>query len=335
MSKIRIAICDDYERAALAGADWSAVRERAEIVVFEQPFASLDDAAQQLRDFDAICLMRERLSCQAALLERLPRLRFIVFTGQRNAAVDHVTAGRRGVVVSNTPGGPVKACTAEQTWALILAGAKHLAAADAGVRAGYWRGDGQGARYPLPFCLEGERLGVIGLGAIGERVARIGQAFGMEVLAWSNNLSEERAAEVGARRVAREELFSSCRVITLHLVLSARSRGIVGAADLARMAPNSLLVNTSRAGLVEDGALLAALRSGRPAHAALDVFTTEPLPASDPLLALPNVTISPHLGYATEPVFKAHHMGMVEALGAWLAGAPIRVVNADDLVKPG
>lgn len=331
MSKIRIAICDDYEAAALADADWSAVRERAEVVVFEKPFASLAAAAQRLRDFDAICLMRERQACPAALLERLPRLRFIVFTGQRNAAVDHVAAGRQGVVVSNTPGGPVKACTAEQTWALILAGAKHLAAADAGVRAGHWRGDAQGARYPLPFCLEGARLGVIGLGAIGERVARIGQAFGMEVLAWSSNLSDERAAEVGVRRVSREELFATCRVVTLHLVLSQRTRGIVSAADLALMSPDSLLVNTSRAGLIEDGALVAALQSARPGHGALDVFATEPLPADDPLLALPNVTLSPHLGYATEPVFRAHHGGMVEALAAWLAGAPIRVVNGDDL----
>lgn len=331
MSKIRIAICDDYEAAALADADWSAVRERAEVVVFEKPFASLAAAAQRLRDFDAICLMRERQACPAALLERLPRLRFIVFTGQRNAAVDHVAAGRQGVVVSNTPGGPVKACTAEQTWALILAGAKRLAAADAGVRAGHWRGDAQGARYPLPFCLEGARLGVIGLGAIGERVARIGQAFGMEVLAWSSNLSDERAAEVGVRRVSREELFATCRVVTLHLVLSQRTRGIVSAADLALMSPDSLLVNTSRAGLIEDGALVAALQSARPGHGALDVFATEPLPADDPLLALPNVTLSPHLGYATEPVFRAHHGGMVEALAAWLAGAPIRVVNGDDL----
>ena len=332
MSKIRIAICDDYEGVALANADWRQVRERAEVVVLEQPFKSLDAAAAELRDFDAICLMRERQPCSAELLERLPRLRFIVFTGQRNAAVDHVAAGGQGIVVSNTPGGPVKACTAEQTWALILAGAKSLAAADAGVRAGNWRGDAQGARYRLPFCLEGERLGVVGLGAIGERVARIGQAFGMEVLAWSSNLSAERAAEVGARLVTRDELFSSCRVVTLHLVLSQRSRAIVTGADLARMGDGSLLVNTSRAGLIEDGALVAALRNGRPAHAALDVFATEPLRADDPLLRLPNVTISPHLGYATEPVLKAHHQGMVEALGAWLAGSPIRVVNADDIV---
>jgi len=334
VNKIRIAICDDYEVAALAGADWSAVRERAEVVVFDQPFASLEAAAEALRDFDALCLMRERQAFPAALLERLPRLRFIVFTGQSNAAVDHVAAGRQGVVVSNTPGGPVKACTAEQTWALILAGAKRLAAADAGVRAGHWRGDARGARYALPFCLEGARLGVVGLGAIGERVARIGQAFGMEVLAWSTNLSEERAAEVGVRRVSREELFSACRVVTLHLVLSQRTRAIVGAADLARMAPDSLLVNTSRSGLIEDGALVTALRNGRPAHAALDVFATEPLPASDPLLELPNVTFSPHLGYATEQVFHAHFNGMVEALSAWLEGSPIRVVNAADLAPP-
>lgn len=328
MNSIRIAICDDYEGAALATADWSDVRKRAEVVVFDRPLGSLDAAAEALHDFDAVCLMRERMACPAELLERLPRLRFIVFTGQRNAAVDSASAARRGVVVSNTPGGPVKACTAEQTWALILAGAKRLAAADAGLRAGYWRSDARGASYPLPFCLEGERLGVVGLGAIGERVARAGQAFGMEVLAWSTNLTDERAAAVGARRVSRDELFATSRVVSLHLVLSERTRGIVGAAELARMAPNSLLVNTSRAGLIESGALVAALAAGRPGHAALDVFGTEPLPAEDALLALPNVTLSPHLGYATEPVFQAFHEGLREAVSAWLDGKPIRVLQS-------
>lgn len=331
MSSLRIAICDDYEGIGLGGADWSDVRARAEVVVFDRPLGGIEAAAAALRDFDAICLMRERMAFPAELLERLPRLRFIVFTGQRNAAVDAASGGRRGVVVSNTPGGPVKASTAEQAWALILAGAKRLAAADAGLRTGYWRADARGAPYPLPFCLEGERLGVVGLGAIGERVARAGQAFGMEVLAWSTNLTPARAAEVGARLVSREELFRSSRVVSLHLVLSERTRGIVGAADLALMAPNSLLVNTSRDGLIAPGALVAALRAGRPGHAALDVFHAEPLPAEDALLALPNVTFSPHLGYVAEPVFRAFHEGMREAVSAWLDGAPIRVVNAKEL----
>ncbi|ODS94862.1 MAG: hypothetical protein ABS56_17160 [Lautropia sp. SCN 69-89] len=328
MTRPRIAICDDYERAALATADWEPIRSRAEVVVFEQPFGSAQRAIEALADFDAVCLMRERTPFPAAVIDALPRLKFVVFTGERNAAVDHEAAARRGIPVSFTPGGPSKASTAELTWALILAATKRIVPSDGGTRRGHWRGDASGHGYALPANLAGERLGLLGLGQIGARVARAGQAFGMDVVAWSQNLDDARAAGVGVRRVAKEELFETSAVVSLHLVLSARTRGIVGAADLARMRSDAVIVNTSRAGLIDQQALIDALKAGRPGAAALDVFDIEPLPAGHRLLALPNVTITPHLGYVNAQVFAAFYQGVVDALAAWLDGAPIRLVNA-------
>ena len=324
----RIAICDDYERAALAAADWSAIRERADVTVFEKPFGDAARAIAALQDFHAVCLMRERTPFPAAVIDALPRLQFIVFTGERNAAVDHEAAARRGVPVSFTPSGPSKASTAELTWALILAATKRIVRADGDARRGHWRGDAEGRGSALPANLAGERLGLVGLGEIGARVARVGQAFGMDVVAWSQNLDDARAAAVGVQRVTREELFDTSAVVSLHLVLSARTRDIVGAADLARMRPDAVIVNTSRSGLMDERALIDALAAGRPGWAALDVFDVEPIPFGHPLLAVPNLTISPHLGYVNAQVFAAFHRGIVEALVAWLDGAPIRVVNA-------
>src|SRR5690606_5669769 len=254
-TRLRIAVCDDYERAALAGADWSAIRERADVVVFEQPFGDVERTIDALRDFDAVCLMRGRTPFPATVIGALPNLKFIVFTGERNAAVDHDAAARRGIPVSFTPGGPSKASTAELTWALILAATKRVVQADGGTRAGHWRLDAQGRRYALPANLEGQRLGLVGLGQIGARVARGGRAFGMDVVAWSQNLDDARAAEVGVRRVPKQELFETSAAVSLHLVLSARTRGIVGAADLARMRPDAVIVNTSRSGLMDERAL--------------------------------------------------------------------------------
>lgn len=324
----RIAVCDDYERAALASADWAPVRARAEVVVFEEPFGSAERAVAALRDFDAVCLMRERTRFPAAVIDALPRLKFIVFTSERNAAVDHEAAARRGIPVSFTPSGPAKLATAELAWALILAATKRVVPADAGIRRGHWRGDACGRIYPLPANLAGERLGIVGLGTIGAHVARIGRAFGMDVVAWSSHLDDARAAEVGVRRVTKDELFATSAVVSLHLVLSARTQGIVGADDLARMRPDALIVNTSRAGLMDQATLAAALAAGRPGAAALDVFDIEPVPAGHPLLAAPNLTLLPHLGYVNAQVFATFYQGIVDALAAWLAGAPIRVLNA-------
>ena len=326
--RLRIAVCDDYERAAFAAADWTSIRERADVVVFEEPFGSAGRTITALQDFDAVCLMRERTPFPASVIDALPRLKFVVFTGERNAAVDHEAAARRGIPVSFTPGGPAKASTAELTWALLLAATKRLVRADAGTRRGHWRGDIEGHDYPLPTNLAGERLGLVGLGQIGARVARIGQAFGMDVVAWSQNLDDARAAEVGVRRVSKETLFETSAAVSLHLVLSARTRGIVGAAELARMRSDAVIVNTSRSGLLDERALAEALAAGRPGGAALDVFDVEPIAAGHPLFGLPNVTISPHLGNVNAQVFAAFFGGIVDALAGWLDGAPIRVINA-------
>ena len=328
MNRPRIAVCDDYERAMTAGPEWAAVRARADVVVFDRPFGSAERAVEALKDFDAVCLVRERTPFPAAVIEALPKLAFIVFTGERNLAVDHVAAARRGIPVSFTPFGPSKASTAEQTWALILAAARRVVAADTGLRVGQWRADPLGSPYPLPLLLEGSRLGLVGLGQIGARVAAVGRAFGMEVVAWSPNLDDERAQAGGAIRVSKEELFRTAGIVSVHLVLSERTRGIVGADELGQMPPGAILVNTSRAGLVDRQALLAGLKAGRPAAAALDVFDSEPLPADDPLLAAPNLVLSPHLGYVNDKVFAAFGQGAAEALAGWLDGSPIRVVNS-------
>lgn len=327
----RIAVCDDYERSLAFGADWDTIRSRAEVVVFDRPFGSRQQAIEALADFDAVCLVRERTPFPAAVVDDLPRLKFVVFTGERNLAVDHLAAARRGIPVSFTPFGPSKSSTAELTWALILAATKRVPMADAGIRRGHWRGDAHGMPYPLPANLEGERLGLVGLGQIGARVAAVGRAFGMEVVAWSPNLDDARAQAGGARRVSKEELFETSAVVSLHLVLSDRTRGIVGAGDLARMRSDAVLVNTSRAALVDEAALLDALARGRPGLAALDVFGVEPLPAGSPVLSLPNVVLTPHLGYVNDKVFAAFRQGMADALLAWLDGEPIRLVNAEQL----
>jgi phosphoglycerate dehydrogenase-like enzyme len=327
----RIAVCDDYERALAFGADWDTIRSRAEVVVFDRPFGGRQQAIEALADFDAVCLVRERTPFPAEVVAALPRLKFLAFTGERNLAVDHLAAAGRGIPVSFTPFGPSKSSTAELTWALILAAAKRVTVADAGVRRGHWRGDAHGAAYPLPVNLEGERLGLVGLGQIGSRVAAVGRAFGMEVVAWSPNLDNERAQAGGATRVSKEELFETSAIVSLHLVLSDRTRGIVGSADLARMRSDAVLVNTSRAALVDEAALIEALGRGRPGLAGLDVFGIEPLPAGAPVVSLPNTVLTPHLGYVNDKVFAAFRQGLADALLAWLDGAPIRLVNAEQL----
>jgi D-3-phosphoglycerate dehydrogenase len=259
----------------------------------------------------------------AELIAKLPALRFLAFTGARNPSCDSAAAASRGIPVSTTPGGPSKASTAEQTWALLLAAAKQVTPAETGMRRGFWRHDADQNRYPMPSLLEGQRLGVVGLGAIGERVARVGQAFGMDVVAWSQNLTNERAAEVGVQRVDKDELIRTSRFVSLHLVLSDRTRGVIGRDELGAMRTDAVLVNTSRAGLIDTPALIEGLKAGRPAHAALDVHTSEPVAPDDPaqeLLSMRNVTLSPHLGYVAEPVLDAFAQG-------WVDGQPVDVMN--------
>lgn len=317
-SKIRIAVCDDWEQAALQSADWSELQQHAEVHFFTSPFKSRADAISSLKEFDAICLMRERTPFPKEVIAELPKLKRLLFTGERNLAVDSEFAKSKGIEVSGTPGGPNKASTAEHTWALILSATRKVVPSMTGLRSGQWRASPTGELYGLPDTLEGDRLGIIGLGAIGQRVARIGQAMGMEVVAWSQNLTEDKALAAGVRRVEKNELLATSKIVSLHLVLSERTRAILGPTEYSLMRRDAVLVNTSRAGLLDEEGLAQALHSGRPAHAALDVFSIEPVPPNHPLLHHPQVTLTPHLGFVATRVYEMFYKTMVSDLLRWL-----------------
>lgn len=317
---MRLAILDDYQQVALESADWSRLKG-VEVRVFHQAFASLDDAAQKLKPFDILCLMRERTAFPRALIERLPNLKFMSLTGSRAGSLDSAACRERGIPISHTRGGNGTSATAELTWGLIIAAARGLGRGERNMRAGLWH-DGLAPG----MALGGKRLGILGAGKIGARVAAVGSALGMEVAAWSQNLSPEKAKEAGAFYVSKEELFAKSDVLTVHLVLGERTRGIVGAADLAKMKRGAIFVNVSRGPLVDEAALLQALREKR-IHAALDVYDREPLPPDHPLRKLDNVTLSPHLGYVNEENYRTFFSDSVENVQAWLEGRPVRVLN--------
>jgi phosphoglycerate dehydrogenase-like enzyme len=324
---MKLAILDDYMKVALTSADWSGIRSRGvEITVFDTAFASVDDAAATLATFDIVNLLRERTHFPRALIERLPNLKFIAMTGRRAPSLDLAAATERRIPVSNTHGGEGGASTAELAWTLLLAAARDLTNAERGVRAGRWH---EGVR--AGSVLEGRQLGVIGLGRLGSRVAGYGKAFGMNVVAWSQNLTPERAAECGARLVTKEELFATSDFISIHVVLSDRTRGLIGAADFARMKPSAILVNTSRGPIVNEAELIEAIRSRKFAHAALDVYAREPLPADHPLRGMEHVTLAPHLGYVNTDVFKDFYGESARNIEAWLDGKPINVLNPEAL----
>lgn len=306
---MKVAILDDYQNVALSMADWSKVAARAEITVFNDHVAELDAVVERLAPFDVVCVMRERTPLPRNIIERLPRLKMIASTGPFNAAVDVAAAKERGIHVSTT-GGYIES-TVELTWALILAAARRLVDETLSVRAGGWQ-------TTVGRQLGGAVLGVLGLGRIGRRVARVGAAFGMDVIAWSTNLTREAAEKAGAAYVSREELFARADVLTIHLVLSERSRGLVGAAELALMKPTALLVNTSRGPIVDEAALVEALRTQRIAGAGLDVFDVEPLPAGHPLRRLENVVATPHIGYVADRVYRVFYGEAAAAIGQWL-----------------
>ena len=328
---MRVAILDDYQQVALASADWSAVRQLAEIDVFAQHIARTEALVSALVPYDVIVAMRERTAFDADRLARLPRLRLLVTTGMANASIDVAAAAARGVTVCGTGG--LGSPTAELTWGLILGLLRHIPEEDqrlkmAGRAGGAALGAGGGWQQTVGTGLEGKRLGVVGLGNLGRRVAEIGRAFGMDVVAWSQNLDPDRAQEVQVKPVGKEDLFASSDVVTVHYKLSPRSVGLVGAAELALMKPSGYLVNTSRGPLVDTAALLAALRSGGIAGAALDVFDEEPLPLSSPLRTAPNVLLTPHLGYVTEETYRVFYGEAAEDIVAFAAGAPVRVLAA-------
>ncbi len=311
----RIAVLDDYQRVAGRFADWSRLGEH-EVTFFHEP---LDDPARQLEPFEVVCAMRERTAFPAELFDRLPNLRLLVTTGRRNAAIDVPAAAAHGVTVCGTdvPG----ASTAELAWGLVLALVRHVPREDRGIRDGGWQ-------TTVGLDLAGRTLGVVGLGRLGSIVARYGAAFGMRLVAWSENLTAERAAACGAELVTKDELLSTADVVTIHLVLSRRTRGLIGARELGLMKPTAYLVNTSRGPIVDEAALLAALEEGTIAGAALDVYDREPLPPDHPLRRAPNTVLTPHVGYVTENTYRAFYGQTVEDVVAWLAGSPVRVLEA-------
>jgi phosphoglycerate dehydrogenase-like enzyme len=315
---LRIAVLDDYQSVAADYCDWSQVPGDKEVVEFHDHLADEDAVAERLEPFDVVVAMRERTEFRRGLLERLPNLKLLVTTGRRNKSIDVEAANERGIVVCGT--GILPNGTAELTWGLILAAARHIPQEDASVRAGGWQ-------ETVGMDLAGARLGVIGLGGQGGQVARIGLAFGMDVVAWSQNLTDERAAEVGVRRVERDELFATSDVVTVHLLLSKRTRGLITADDLALMKHTAVLINTSRGPIVEQQALLDALHDGTIGGAGLDVFDEEPLPADHPLRTAPRTVLTPHLGYVTRNTYEIFYREAVEDVAAWLAGNPLRVLT--------
>ncbi|GGG14718.1 D-2-hydroxyacid dehydrogenase family protein [Paenibacillus abyssi] len=313
----KCAVLDDYQNVALSMADWSTVTDRVDVTVFNRHFETEEEAASAVGDCDIIVIMRERTPFPASMFARLPKLKLLITTGMRNASIDLAAAARYGVVVCGTEGAGEG--TAELTWALILGLARNLTAENAALRTG---GPWQSS---IGVDLYGKKLGLLGLGRIGSRIARIGQAFDMEVMAWSQNLKEDRACSLGVRLAAsKEELLAESDFVSVHLVLSDRTRGLLGEAELALMKPTAFLINTSRAPIVDQSALLEALRSGRIAGAGLDVFEREPLPEQDSFRTLPSVLATPHIGYVTEASYRAFYRGIVEDIAAFLGGSPIR-----------
>jgi phosphoglycerate dehydrogenase-like enzyme len=326
---LKIAILDDYAQVALQSADWSVLEGKAEISVFDRHL-SQEEAAVALRPFDVLCTVRERMSLPRSLFARLPNLKLVTIIGTSLPNLDLAAATEHGVIVSHSSvGNPAHANTAnatpELTWGLMIATVRHFSIADRQMRAGGWQNT-------VGMVLAGRILGLLGLGRIGQRMAHYGHAFDMEVIAWSQNLTEDAAAAVGVRRVEKDDLFRLADVLSIHVRLSERTRGLVTARELALMKPAAYLINTSRGPIVVEADLLAALRTGRIAGAGLDVFDIEPPPADHPFRSIDNVTLTPHLGYVTHETLQAFYGDTVEAVKAYADGAPIRVVNPAALI---
>ena len=316
MTPLRCAILDDYLNLALSVADWSKISERVDVTVFNQPFASQDAAADALKDFEIICAMRERTPFPRPLFAALPRLKLMITSGMRNAAIDMEAAKDHKVVLCGTQWG--RDPTAPLTMGLILELTRNIGRENARMHAGEY------LQKHVGMEIEGRTLGVVGLGKLGSKVSKLAQAFGMNVIAWSPNLTPEKCKEAGVGYASKEELFSTADIITIHVVLSQRSRGLVGREDLARMKPTAYLVNTARGPIVDEAALLEALQQKKIAGAGVDVFSVEPLPTDHPFRKLDNMVLTPHLGYVTEDSFRNHYQQMVEGIDAWFKGEPPR-----------
>ena len=316
---LRCALLDYYQHVALKMADWSPLKGRVALTVFNEGLGTPDAVAASLKDFDIVCLMRERTAFPRDVIAALPNLKLVVTTGMRNAAIDLAALKERGIPVCGT--GYAGQPTADLAFGLMLELMRKIGFENARLHAGApWQVTiGQG--------LEGRTLGLIGLGHLGTRMARIGLAFGMEVIAWSQNLTPERCAEHGVIYASKDELFARADIVSIHTVLSKRTRGLIGADDLARMKPSAYLINTARGPIVDEAALLAALRDKRIAGAGLDVFWEEPLARDHPIRSLDNVVLTPHLGYVTEETYRRFYREIVENIAAWLDGAPVRLVG--------
>ncbi|GAA1426769.1 D-2-hydroxyacid dehydrogenase family protein [Streptomyces thermospinosisporus] len=315
--RLRCAVLDDFQDAALRSADWSVIEDRVDVVTFREHIADEDELAERLAGFDIVVTLRERVPFPGTLLGRLPRLKLLVASGMRNSAIDFAAAERNGVTVCGTASSSTP--PVELTWALLLGLARNLVTENHALRAG---GPWQST---VGADLHGRRLGVLGLGRIGGRVAQVGLAFGMRVSAWSQNLTKERADEVGVELApSLKDLLSGSDFLTIHLKLSDRTRGLLGPAELALLKPTAYLVNTSRAAIVDQGALLAALHEGRIAGAGLDVFDVEPLPADHPMRTAPRLLATPHIGYVTQANYTTYYRHAVEDIQAFLAGDPVR-----------
>jgi phosphoglycerate dehydrogenase-like enzyme len=306
---MKIAVLDDYQGVALEMADWSEVARRAQLDVFSDHLAEPAEVVKRLLPYDIVCVMRERTPLRRAQIEQLPNLKLIASTGPRNASIELEAAAERGIKVVHT--GYFGSPTVELTWALILAGARHIVAEAAAVRDGGWQRS-------IGDDLSGRTLGLIGLGNLGLKVAAIGQAFGMQVVAWSQNLTAEKAAAAGAALVSKEELLRRSDVVSIHLVLSDRSRGLIGAAELSLMKPTARLVNTSRGPIVVEAALIAALSAGQIAGAAVDVYDTEPLPANHPYRKISNLLATPHIGYVSRALYERFYRDTASNILTWL-----------------
>jgi phosphoglycerate dehydrogenase-like enzyme len=317
MTSPHIVILGDYERALRRFSNWDKLDALGNLTIHHEPLR--DEALYEaVKDAEAIAIVRDRAPLNEAMIARLPKLKFLMFTGERNGTLDSAALIARNIPIGVTPGGPSKETTAELTWALILGGSKRLVEENKLISSGGWRDE----LSVLPM-LSGERLGVMGLGSIGSRVARVGAAFGMEIVTWSPRMTPERAAAENAKSVSLEELLKTSKVVTMHLVAGPGTKGLISADQLALMRPDSILVNTSRSALIHMADLQIALKTGRPGQAAVDVFDREPLPENDPLRNTPNLLVTPHLGFIAEPIFETFSKGITATLEAWLENRPI------------
>ena len=317
----RVAILDDYQGVALEMADWSVLPPDCRVQVFRDHLSDREALVERLKDFEVVTCMRERTPFRRDLLERLPNLRLLVTTGMRNAAIDLQAATDLGVLVCGTAGGP-EAPPAELTWGLILALVRHIPREDAATRVGHWG-------TTVGMSLEHKVLGVLGLGRLGAKVAKVGVAFEMSVIAWSQNLTAEKAAQCGATLVSKDELFARSDILSVHVQLSARTRGLVGARELGFMKPSAYLINTARGPIVDEAALVQALQARTIAGAGLDVFDEEPLPPGHPFTVLDNTLLAPHMGYVTKDQYRVRYRETVENVSGYLKGEPLRILNPE------